>query len=810
MKLTLTETGRNRLSSKILNGITLQYSSIYLRNQHSRYIFYAETKANSFQVTKSKHNETTNNDNVMDKTTELQEDMRQRNETLDEKVDTTNQVNSKNSTTIKTPPEIRSFQNSQKHSSMLLTTQSARNASTLKTQQIHYITFKQADCYLCSQSLHLYEKFHLQFRFRTSQENGLLLFNSGKQGIDFLAFELMKGYLHFVFDMGSGTQRHALTTQPVTDSNWHHVELSRTDLHNNVVQLVLDRNTPDEQFLNISVINGASARNFNLNDPLYIGGVPQDIFLNWREKLNSYHGFQGCFGNFSINHQHNFDLLKMAKLKYSSNWTIPLCYDQIAYKCLDRPKDAAECSKIQQIQKPIHQKLTTNEIISGQHFQPYCLNDGLCLQTWTAVVCACELTSFDGQRCTEAGTTFLYDFDSLAFKRKRLLGRNDSILENNDNEPIGGLQFIYTDISRNTRQDEFVLGVQTLPANSVDKIKDPISQLYNNYISTLLFVTGFTQNGDFLHLFLESGIVQLNYNMGGGVVHISGPNFPIDDGFYHRIRGYRVDHKIILEVDDTRHTYELNSAYGKQFNNQRMIWLGHAPELNKSDFFRGYMSGVYYNGLMLNDLAAGMSYLPYIHVTRFPNVKYVTKFQPNLDNSNIFKYSSLSSRRIYGDSVSVGLPADRKIQNASHDEPIFDGINIDNHGKSFSSWQKPIYSHSLQLSDSVHITNDESFNPQDSNHNSLQRWQINETSTGMSEQINMWLLFTLISASLLIIIILITIVVYKFNHSKTTNSRSKPLSEYQPNSEQIRLSHSSITKRAPSISSILSVDNHNF
>lgn len=53
--------------------------------------------------------------------------------------------------------------------------------------------------------------------------------------------------------------------------------------------------------------------------------------------------------------------------------------------------------------------------------------------------------------------------------------------------------------------------------------------------------------------------MRLNYNMGGGVVHISGPNFPINDGFYHRIRGYRVDRQIILEVDDSRHTYELNS-----------------------------------------------------------------------------------------------------------------------------------------------------------------------------------------------------------------------------------------------------------
>lgn len=92
---------------------------------------------------------------------------------------------------------------------------------------INFITFKISDCYLHNPSMHLYEKFRLQFTFRTSQEHGLILFNSDKYGVDFLAFELIKGYLHFVFDMGSGSQRFALTAYSVTDSNWHNVELFR-------------------------------------------------------------------------------------------------------------------------------------------------------------------------------------------------------------------------------------------------------------------------------------------------------------------------------------------------------------------------------------------------------------------------------------------------------------------------------------------------------------------------------------------------------------------------------------------------------
>lgn len=43
--------------------------------------------------------------------------------------------------------------------------------------------------------------------------------------------------------------------------------------------------------------------------------------------------------------------------------------------------------------------------------------------------------------------------------------------------------------------------------------------------------------------------------------------------------------------------------------------------------------GVYYNGLLLNDLAAGLSYLPFIQVARFGKVEYVPTFQPLLPTS---------------------------------------------------------------------------------------------------------------------------------------------------------------------------------
>lgn len=93
----------------------------------------------------------------------------------------------------------------------------------------------------------------------------------------------------------------------------------------------------------------------------------------------------------------------MAKLKYAKNWTLPVCRDQIVDNCHYRPKGVLNCNQIQRIQN--HSTITrTNKNVDGDNdnnklFQPYCLNDGICLHTWLGVKCACELTTFDGHRC---------------------------------------------------------------------------------------------------------------------------------------------------------------------------------------------------------------------------------------------------------------------------------------------------------------------------------------------------------------------------------------------------------------------------
>ncbi|CAI2737499.1 unnamed protein product [Dicrocoelium dendriticum] len=92
---------------------------------------------------------------------------------------------------------------------------------------VNIITFLDAFGYLMCPSLQLYGKFSLRFAFRTTQLNGLLLFNSDLSSGDFILFELHKARLFLSFDMGSGPRRYQVSPNRVNDNKWHEVEMLR-------------------------------------------------------------------------------------------------------------------------------------------------------------------------------------------------------------------------------------------------------------------------------------------------------------------------------------------------------------------------------------------------------------------------------------------------------------------------------------------------------------------------------------------------------------------------------------------------------
>ncbi|KAJ8781168.1 hypothetical protein J1605_011152 [Eschrichtius robustus] len=95
------------------------------------------------------------------------------------------------------------------------------------------VTFKTKSSYVALATLQAYTSMHLFFQFKTTSLDGLILYNSG-DGNDFIVVELVKGYLHYVFDLGNGANLiKGSSNKPLNDNQWHNVMISRdtSNLH---------------------------------------------------------------------------------------------------------------------------------------------------------------------------------------------------------------------------------------------------------------------------------------------------------------------------------------------------------------------------------------------------------------------------------------------------------------------------------------------------------------------------------------------------------------------------------------------------
>ncbi|XP_050814816.1 neurexin-2-beta isoform X17 [Gopherus flavomarginatus] len=222
------------------------------------------------------------------------------------------------------------------------------------------VTFKSRASYLALATLQAYASMHLFFQFKTTATDGLILFNSGN-GNDFIVVELVKGYIHYVFDLGNGPSlMKGNSDKPVNDNQWHNVIVSRDT--SNVHTLKIDSRTVTQHS------NGA--RNLDLKGELYIGGLSKNMFNNLPKLVASRDGFQGCLASVDLNGR------------------LP---DLIA--------DALH--RIGQVERGCDGPSTTCT-------EDSCANQGVCLQQWDGYTCDCTMTSYGGPVCNDPGTTYIF------------------------------------------------------------------------------------------------------------------------------------------------------------------------------------------------------------------------------------------------------------------------------------------------------------------------------------------------------------------------------------------------------------------
>ncbi|CEF64007.1 Neurexin-1 [Strongyloides ratti] len=148
----------------------------------------------------------------------------------------------------------------------------------------------------------------LAFQFKTNTEDGLILYHGmpfiENTHFDFIAFEIVDGYLWMILNLGSGIIRLQSSPKRLDDGeNWHSVEMERLGRTGSIIV--------DGQKTDFST-PGVSA-NLIIDEPIYLGGAPfyqntynysNKSYIRFSEKVwngNMGKGFIGCIKNFRLN-----------------------------------------------------------------------------------------------------------------------------------------------------------------------------------------------------------------------------------------------------------------------------------------------------------------------------------------------------------------------------------------------------------------------------------------------------------------------------------------------------------------------------
>ncbi|XP_020567880.1 neurexin-1a isoform X7 [Oryzias latipes] len=222
------------------------------------------------------------------------------------------------------------------------------------------VTFRSRSSFVTLSTLQAYYSMHLFIQFKTTSPDGLILFNRG-DGNDFIVVELVKGYLHYVSDLGNGAHLiKGSSNSPLNDNHWHNVHISRDT--NNLHTVKIDTK--------VTTQTTTGAKNLDLKGDLYIGGVSKEMFRDLPKLVHSREGFQGCLATVDLNGRLP-DLL------------------------------ADALATVGQVERGCEGPSTTCQ-------EDSCANRGVCLQQWEGFTCDCSMTSYAGPLCNYGGTTYIF------------------------------------------------------------------------------------------------------------------------------------------------------------------------------------------------------------------------------------------------------------------------------------------------------------------------------------------------------------------------------------------------------------------
>ncbi|XP_043962610.1 neurexin 3b isoform X10 [Gambusia affinis] len=415
------------------------------------------------------------------------------------------------------------------------------------------VTFKTKGSYLGLATLQAYTTMHLFFQFKTTSPDGFILFNSG-DGNDFIAVELVKGFIHYVFDLGNGPSLlKGNSDNPLNDNQWHNVVITRDA--SNTHTLKVDTKSVTQN------VNGA--KNLDLKGDLFVGGLGPNMYQNLPKLVVSREGFQGCLASVDLNGRLP-DLINDALFR--SGHVERGC--EVGFTKADLQGPSTTCQ------------------------DDSCANMGVCIQQWENFTCDCSMTSYTGTHCNDPGTTYIF-------------GKGGGLITYtwpNNERP-------------STRTDRLAVGFSTTIKDAILVRIDSAPRL-GDYI--MLHIEqgkiGVTFNIGTVDISVKESNTEVNdgkyhlvrFTRNGGNATLQVDNWPVNEHFpsgNSDIERYQMANKKI-PFKYTRPVEDWLQEKGRQltiFNTQATISIGGNDRKRP---YQGQLSGLYYNGLKVLNMAA--------------------------------------------------------------------------------------------------------------------------------------------------------------------------------------------------------------
>ncbi|XP_031342212.1 basement membrane-specific heparan sulfate proteoglycan core protein isoform X8 [Photinus pyralis] len=246
-----------------------------------------------------------------------------------------------------------------------------------------------------------YIQFTIEVSFKPEVQDGLILFNGHKKSsskTDFIALALVNGVPTFYFNLGQGVTT-VRANSPIQLGQWHSIKVSRNRKRGT---MYVDGKGP------FTGVTDGKFVGLDLNEPLYIGGVPN--FRDVPAELQIESGFVGCISRLKIGHAHQ-DIIRDA-INKDGITTCETCSENPCHNqgvC----QEALTAEGYTCLCQTGYSGPTCNKH-GGEACTPYACGPGRCIDTENNFKCLCPLGRA-GRRCEQEISVYEPAFSKDAY-----------------------------------------------------------------------------------------------------------------------------------------------------------------------------------------------------------------------------------------------------------------------------------------------------------------------------------------------------------------------------------------------------------